>query len=377
MPTRVCWPLSLGLAIAFMAVGPRAQSPANPPSVTTLLEASRARHNIPALAMVATRSDTVLEVAAVGIRRAGVLDRVTPADRFHIGSNVKAITATMLATLVEEGDLGWDTTPSAVFTEARDRILPDYRDVTLTDLLAHRAGLPAYDDTDSPEFHGLPPLTPGTALEQRRSFTFWVLAHKPTGAPRTKRLYSNAGYAIAAALAERVTGQSWESLMSTRLLQPLGVEATFEWPAFDDPAQPWGHYETKNDVRPQDPNGDYQLPAFLAPAGALSISPGDYAKFPQLHLRGLRDRNDLLKAETIKRLHTRVDEKTGLGWGVQQFEGALASVHSGSGGTFYAVVAVWPSRDLAVAVFANAGGERADAASVEVLKSAAHCYDPG
>jgi hypothetical protein len=82
-----------------------------------------------------------------------------------------------------------------------------------------------------------------------------------------------------------------------------------------------------------------------------------------------------LKADTIKHLHTRVDEKTALGWGVQEFEGALASVHAGSAGTFYAVVALWPSRDLAVAVFANAGDKRADAACTEILKAAAHRYD--
>ena len=70
-----------------------------------------------------------------------------------------------------------------------------------------------------------------------------------------------------------------------------------------------------------------------------------------------------------------MDGSTALGWGVQQFEAATASVHTGSGETFFAVVAVGPSRDLALAVFANAGGDRADAACVEVLKAMAHRYD--
>lgn len=83
--------------------------------------------------MVATRGDAVLEIAAVGVRRDGAPDRVTSSDRFHIGSDVKAMTATMLATLVEGGQLNWGATPSAVFTDAKDGILPDYRDVTLTD----------------------------------------------------------------------------------------------------------------------------------------------------------------------------------------------------------------------------------------------------
>jgi CubicO group peptidase (beta-lactamase class C family) len=107
----------------------------------------------------------------------------------------------------------------------------------------------------------------------------------------------------------------------------------------------------------------------------MSVTPGDYAKFLQLHLRGLEGRDGLLKAETIKRLHTRVDETVALGWGEVDLEGAPASVHSGSGGTFFAVVALWPSRDLGVAVFANSGGDRAQKVCGEMLRAMAHRYD--
>ena len=107
----------------------------------------------------------------------------------------------------------------------------------------------------------------------------------------------------------------------------------------------------------------------------MSVTPGDYAKFLQLHLRGLEGRDGLLKAETIKRLHTRVDETVALGWGEVDLEGAPASVHSGSGGTFFAVVALWPSRDLGVAVFANSGGDRAQNVCGEMLRAMAHRYD--
>jgi D-alanyl-D-alanine carboxypeptidase len=371
--------LCLGLLAGALGAASPVQLPS--PSVAAtqaplaaLLEQVRTLHKIPALAAVATRKDKLLEIAVAGVRRDGEPELVTPADRFHIGSNVKAMTATVLAMLIEQGKLGWESKPLDVFPELKDKIFPGYADITLTDLLSHHAGLPAYDDTDSPEYRALKPFS-GTPAEQRRAFAFWVLSHEAAVPPRTKRLYSNAGYAIAAAMAERVTGDSWESLMRAGLFGPLGIHPTFEWPAFDDPHQPWGHIETKDGVRPHDPHDVYQLPIFLAPAGALSISPADYAKFLQLHLRGLQGEDGLLKAPTIKHLHTRVDEKTALGWGVRDFEGAIASVHNGSAGTFYAVVALWPSRDLAISVFANAGDERANAACVEVLEAMAHRYD--
>jgi CubicO group peptidase (beta-lactamase class C family) len=63
-----------------------------------------------------------------------------------------------------------------------------------------------------------------------------------------------------------------------------------------------------------------------------------------------------------------------LGWGVQEFDGALASVHVGSAGAFYTVTIVQPTRDLAVAVFANGGGERAAAATKDVLKTLVRRY---
>jgi len=47
---------------------------------------------------------------------------------------------------------------------------------------------------------------------------------------------------------------------------------------------------------------------------------------------------------------------------------ARTSVHLGSAGTFYALVAVQPERDLAVAVMTNAGGDRAEAASVSLAR---------
>ena len=342
-------------------------------SLAAILNEARRRHRIPAMAAVATRADGILETATEGIRREGLPDPVIPGSRFHIGSNTKAMTATVVAKAIEEGKLSWDTTPLAVFPEWEGRIREEYRSITITDLLTHHAGLSAYDDTESPEFSELDSL-PDDPVEQRREFALRALGREPAVAPRTKRLYSNGGFSIAAAMTERVTGESWESLMLSRLFDPLGIEATFEWPAFDDDRQPWGHFESPEENHPHDPHDDFQLPPFLLPAGGVSIAPTDYAKVLQLHLDGLAGKDGLLLARSIEHLHTPSSDHTAMGWGIQEFEGAVASVHTGSAGTFFAVVTVWPSRDLAVAVFANAGGDRAQKACVEVLKAMAHRY---
>jgi D-alanyl-D-alanine carboxypeptidase len=365
-------PRSLLTALLLLGCGCRAGgeadvppgSPVSAPADTglvPLLEEVRRESGIPALAAVVVRSDTVLDVAAAGLRRLGAPDPVRVGDRFHVGSNTKAITATLLAVLVEEGRLAWTTRPADVLPELRGSIHPAYRDVTLEQLLAHRAGVPAYTSGFALAFLPDSLYAQGgrTSAAWRRAFVLHVLGEEPKVPPGTRFLYSNAGYTVAAAMAEAVTGESWEALLQARVLRPLGMPGGYGWPGAADPAQPWGHWRKLfRGVRPHDPNGEYQLGALLAPAGDVHLSIGGYARFLQEHLRGLRGGDGLLRAATVQRLHTPTGDYA-LGWIVQPFAGARASAHEGSAGTFHAIAVVLAERDLAVAVFANAGFARA------------------
>ena len=67
---------------------------------------------------------------------------VTADDQFHIGSDTKAMTATLVALFVEKGDLGWDDTLGKAFPELAEKMSPQVRRITLTQLLTHRSGLP-------------------------------------------------------------------------------------------------------------------------------------------------------------------------------------------------------------------------------------------
>jgi len=247
------------------------------------------------------------------------------------------------------------------------------REVTVEMLLSHHAGISKFEDTDAADFKAIPRLS-GTPMERRAAFASWLLRRKPAGAVGTTGLYSNGGYAIAGAVAERIAGDSWESLVRARVFTPLGLTGGFAWLEAPDVNQPWGHTETRNGTRPVDPrdSGEW-VPTIISPAGSVELSLDDYARFLQMNLRGLQGRDtSLLKAGSIKRLHTSPvvpPDKYGLGWGLQDFDGVPASVHTGSAGTFYAVTIIQPTRDLGVAVFANAGGERAAAAANDLVKA--------
>jgi CubicO group peptidase (beta-lactamase class C family) len=347
-------------------------------SLDAWIESVRAQYNIPAMAVIVLRADTVLARGIAGVRHSGVAGAITLQDRFQLGSNTKAITATLIATLIEEGKLSWTTTAGEVFPEFRDSMSPPFRGITLEQLLSHHAGVSPFTDTDDADFKKLRRLS-GTPMERRRAFAEWVLRGTPVTPPGTKAVYSNGGYTIAAAIVERVTGKSWESLIRERVFNPLGIHPTFAWSDSPDVDQPWGHYETNSGVKPVDPRDkNERVPPIIWPAGSVEISLDDYARFLQLNLRGLEGRDTpFLRSATIKRLHVSPvtpPDNFALGWGIQDFDGTPASVHVGSAGAFMAVTMLQPTRDLAVAVFANAGGKRADKASKDTLKALIRRY---
>ncbi len=208
-------------------------------------------------------------------------------------------------------------------------------------------------------------------MEQRSRFAALVLKHKPAVPPGTKGLYSNAGFAIAAAMAERRTGSSWEDLVTSQVLEPLGMHAIFGFPLSASRNQPWGHFETDRGFIAL-PGGVVQMPIpYMLPAGGMAMTLGDYVRFLQMNLKGLRGEDSaFLSAKTIQRLHSStMQDQYALGWEVSQIDGVPSSTHDGSDGSFYAVVALQPSRDVGVAVALNSSGVRSAKAARASLRA--------
>jgi CubicO group peptidase (beta-lactamase class C family) len=315
----------------------------------------------PALAAAVVRSDAI-DAATVGVRRADGSTPVSPGDRFHLGSNTKAITATAAAVLVERGVLAWDSSAAEVLdVHAADP------SITLERLLRHAAGIRPLTEDEELDALG---LEPGEPTEERLAAARLLLADPPALEPKTGiERYSNGGYTIAASMLECAAGRPYEEVVEAEVFGPLGFEAAFGWPAGGGADQPWGHFaDGDGSLRPHDPDDDYRLGAVLAPAGDVNSAIEPYARFVQAHLRGLRGTSSILSAATFAHLHTPDDEGFALGWGVQEFEGARTSTHSGSAETFYAVVVIQPDRDLAVAVCANAAGASGARGVVELTR---------
>jgi len=125
----------------------------------------------------------------------------------------------------------------------------------------------------------------------------------PEAEPGTRFIYSNAGFSIAGAMAEKVTGTAWEELMKQRLFEPLGMTSAGFGPpgARGSIDQPRGHRENGS---PVEPGRDADNPVAIGPAGTVHCAIDDWAKYVALHLQGARGKARIVKAETFKKLHT-------------------------------------------------------------------------
>jgi CubicO group peptidase (beta-lactamase class C family) len=228
--------------------------------------------------------------------------------------------------------------------------------VTLDDLLRHRSGLLALDDANA---LAAVPAFAGSPRAQRAQFVAWVLRQRPVVPPRTQVLYSNAGYVVAAALLERLTGQSFEAWMESRLFRPLCISVSYDWPAAGAArwSAPWGHEDVNGRFVPRAPDWRPGLiPAWLRPAAGVSVTPRDLARFVQLHLRGLRGEARLLDVSTFQYLHTPVDG-FGLGWQVADVGGHRISTFIGASGLFAASMWIDATHGLAGVAMTNVDTE--------------------
>jgi len=332
------------------------------PEINTLLESIRKKHDLPALAAAVVLGGKTVAVGAVGYRKAGADARVTTSDRFHIGSCTKAMTATLIAILVERKQLRWDMTLAEAFPKLANVMHPEYRAVTLEQLLTHRGGFPNHSWPKGKSFRDMHNL-PGTPRAQRRAYAEMLLREPPEAAPGSKFLYSNAGYAVAGVIAEEVTNTPWEELMRRHLFRPLGMK-TAGFGAMGAPGkidQPWQHVLESKNKRPIEPGPMSDNPPAIGPAGTVHCSLGDWAKFITAHVRG-EEKGGLVQPETFKRLHRPPSGGDyALGWLVTErnWGGGRVLTHAGSNNQNFAVVWMAPQRDFAVLVATNQGGNAA------------------
>jgi CubicO group peptidase (beta-lactamase class C family) len=343
--------------------------------LTELIPRLRKEKQLVGLAAMVMVDGQVVASAADGERTIGSGVRLEIGDRWHVGSVTKSITATMIARLVERGQMQWTDTLGECFPDAS--IHEDWKPVTLQQLLTHTSGAPA---NFSLQVRLKQPGLGAECTRERRKAVLDVIAEKPAHPPGKKYAYSNVGYTIAGAMAENAAGVSWEDLVKREVFEPLELTgAGFGPPKSPSKTldQPRGHRPVLG--RKVGVNDDADNTPIMGPAGTVHLTLSDLSKYATEHLRGELGAGKLLAAETYKRLHTPELDDYACGWVVKQPTYEIPHTlywHNGSNTMWYALVVFIPGKNMTVAVTSNDGDmEQAEAAAWEVVEASAKQFN--
>lgn len=308
----------------------------------------RNAYHIPEIAYAVINSKSILEISVSGKHATNLPDTATLNDRFHIGSNTKAMTAFIIASYVEKGKLKWTTKFFDLFPEWKAKSKPEYLGISLQDLLSHKAGVQPFQGDGDPQI----PSFKGTNAEKRKQFGQFVLTLEPIKLDaQNPFIYSNAGYTLATLMLEKVTSKSWEQLVEKVFNVDLKLNVKLSWPENQTQKDTWGHSFENGKLVPVPSTVDYHLD-FTEPAGDINMKLKDYIKFIQLNLQGLNGKNNYLKASTYKFIHKGI-ENYAMGWYNIYENGKELSTHSGTAGTYYSLVHIDRIKGTAYIIFTN------------------------
>ncbi|WP_380878696.1 serine hydrolase [Sphingomonas sp. DBB INV C78] len=356
------------LVLAFaLASTPLAAAP--PADFDARVEALRKQVGVPGIAISIVENGQTVLAKGYGEKKLGSNDPVTPDTIFPTGSTGKAVTVAALATLVDQGKIGWDD-------KVIDR-LPGFqmydpwvtREMTIRDLLVHRSGLGlgAGDLMFVPRSH----LSRAEAVKRLRYI-------KPATSFRSGYAYDNILYMVAGQLIESVTGQTWEAYVAEHVFKPAGMLAsTTDEKRFATPDRAFPHARMSSGLRGagnQEPlNERDELARNAAPAGGLAVSANDMAKWLNLQLaKGkLPGGGQLFSATQATEMWTPVVLQPvspmpaslkltepmfntyALGWDIQDYRGAKLVSHGGAVFGFQTVVALLPEKNVGFAIEIN------------------------
>lgn len=329
------------------------------------VEKIRVARKVPAVGVLVARGDQILARDVWGTVAADSGDLMKLDDAWHIGSDTKAMTATIAARLIERGKLKWETTLGEACPELKARINAGWAGITLASFLTQSAGVPA--SLEGPVFiatmRGMDTQTKLSPRERRAGLIAKVLTAAPPRKPGEKYEYANLNYIIAGHMLESVMNTDWEDLIQTEVFTPLGMTTA----GFGPPPRVRGHANGKPLM--------LDNAAVLGPAGAVHLSLDDWLKFTRVHA-GVTP--GYLAPASLEKLHTPALENYAMGWiVVPRPDKTVALTHDGSNTLFRARAILRPDAGVVVLIALSVDDPAAcdqitTAAATAFLMPAAH-----
>jgi D-alanyl-D-alanine-carboxypeptidase/D-alanyl-D-alanine-endopeptidase len=263
---------------------------------------------------------------------------------FEIGSITKVFTSVLLADMVERGEVTLDTPVQKLLPAAVRMPRRNGREITLIDLATHSSGLPRLPNNMAPSN----PLDPYSDYGAERLYAF-LNSYELTRDIGATFEYSNLGAGLLGHALERRAGKPYKTLVTERILRPLGMTRTSFTP--DD----WmkAHLARGHDAagRPV-PGWDV---AILAGAGGLRSTANDMMRFARANLAAPNGPLGRVLARTYERRHGagRPDLSIGLGWIIRRAGDRDVLWHNGGTGGYRAWLGLDFRAKRAVVVLAN------------------------
>jgi CubicO group peptidase (beta-lactamase class C family) len=275
----------------------------------------------------------------------------TTADSvFQVGSITKTWTATMLAQLVAEVRLDYDTTVAELLPGVPVGRVDSAAEVTVRHLLSHSSGLDGdiFEDT-------------GRGDDCVEKYVALLTDADRAFAPGAAYSYCNSGFVLLGRIIEVLDGRTWDESLRARLVEPLGLTDTVTLPeeAILRRAAA-GHHGHPDAGKPY---GTWGLPRAIGPAGLITMPAGELLTWGRLQIgRGVAPSGERLLAEDaatemwqqqLPLPDQRQFAGIGLSWRLARWSEVDVIAHDGGTLGQSARLRVVPERDFAVCVLTN------------------------
>ncbi len=331
-------------------------------------EGARQAWDVPGASVCVVRGGEIIFSRGFGQRdREGGLE-ATEDTLFAIGSCSKAFTTMLLAQLVESGEITWDDRVQEHLPEFALEEPERASAMTIRDLVTHRSGLPRHDLAWY-----------GNEGASRDELLAMMARHKATAGLRSVWQYNNLMFMVAGMVVERVTGESWESNVQSRILAPLGMDrSTMSIGALTaDADHARAYFEVDDEVRLI----DYRPITAVGPAGSINSSATEMGAWliAQLGASGANGEQiigdsgltEMHKAQMIMSSADAGGLITslgyGLGWMVDIYRGNLRVSHGGGIDGFSSLVTLIPGEQLGIVILTNSNSGLPGVAMQHVL----------
>ncbi len=311
-------------------------------------------NSVAGVAVAVVYKDKLIYAKGFGVREVGKNDKIDADTVFQLASVSKPVASTVVAELVGEGKISWDSKISDLD--------PDFKmydpwvtsQITIRDMFAHRSGLPDHAG-DLLEDLG------GDRSQVLRSLRY----QKPSSSFRSHYEYTNFGITEGAVAAGKPYGLTWEDASEQKLFRPMGMNSTSarysDFMARTDKAL--GHMMVDNKWV----HKEQRQPDAQSPAGGVSSSVNDMAKWIRLQIgKGKFEGKQIIDAKALTETHhpqmltqfnpfNGIPGFYGLGINVSYDErGRLRLNHSGAFAMGAATcVTIMPTEELGVIALTN------------------------